>query len=320
MLEMILKLYTMYMATDVRSPVPHLFGPPGCGKSTVVKQAADMLGVNLHTINVSRISPLELEGVQMPVAEDGEKMALRLLHATQWTQIQAGDIVLYDEFLRGFPEVYNGMLDVFTAREVGGFVLPQAFFIAASNSTIAYDKALEDRLLHLPVPDPRKKKTEAKRLGQILVDALGLLPSMVTSFEMQSLIDTEVKPMFDILDNLSNGTASQGSPKGRSIRNLIGQALLREVQAPGLIELIKMNNQKAIGEGKYQYVFFLSGKDALAYPAYEAKAEQLKGNPRLTSVQATNLDLNVQLIELERVRNEKGTPEDDEVVDDPFLD
>ena len=66
MLEKVLKLYTAAMLGDVRSPTPHLFGPPGSGKSSVVEQAAEMLGVTLHTINVSRISPLELEGVQMP--------------------------------------------------------------------------------------------------------------------------------------------------------------------------------------------------------------------------------------------------------------
>ena len=65
MLEKILKMYVMYMRLDVRSPMPHLVGPPGCGKSTVVEQAAEMIGVNLHIINVSRLNPLDLEGVQI---------------------------------------------------------------------------------------------------------------------------------------------------------------------------------------------------------------------------------------------------------------
>ena len=58
MLKKLLKLYVTAMTGKVYSPVPHLFGPPGCGKSEVVKQAAQVLGVNLHIINVSRISPL----------------------------------------------------------------------------------------------------------------------------------------------------------------------------------------------------------------------------------------------------------------------
>ena len=52
MLEDILKLYVMAMAGDVRSPIPHLFGPAGCGKSSSVEMAANILNVNLHIINV----------------------------------------------------------------------------------------------------------------------------------------------------------------------------------------------------------------------------------------------------------------------------
>ena len=43
-LETVLKLYSMAMAGDVRSPTPHAFGPPGSGKSTIMEQAAEIIG------------------------------------------------------------------------------------------------------------------------------------------------------------------------------------------------------------------------------------------------------------------------------------
>lgn len=312
MLEKILKLYVMAMATGVTSPLPHLFGPPGCGKSTVVAQAADIIGVRLHTINVSRISPLELEGVQMPHTE-AEVLKLRLLTATFWTQLAEGDILLLDEFLRGFPEVYNGLLDILTARSVGGFVLPRVFIIGASNSTVAYDKALEDRLLHLPVPDPRKLKAERTRLAKLLVTELGLLPEMAGTMEMQSLLDSEVLPMFEILDSLKNKSSSPVTAKGSSLRHLIGQAQLREVHSAALNELLSMNNRRAVQQGKHQFVFIADAKMAKAEPSYPARAQALVGNSRLTQIQRQNLDLNLQLIEMEKIRFEKeGTTNDDE--------
>src|SRR5690606_30520921 len=64
MLQKLIKLYRAYMMTGVTSPLPHLAGPPGVGKSSVVKELANLLGVQLHTINVSRLSPLEIEGIQ----------------------------------------------------------------------------------------------------------------------------------------------------------------------------------------------------------------------------------------------------------------
>ena len=80
-------------------------GPPGCGKSTYVEQLADLVGKELHIINVSRLSPLDVEGVlQMPHGA-GEDMVLKMLPATFWTSLHEGDILLMDEFLRGFPEV-----------------------------------------------------------------------------------------------------------------------------------------------------------------------------------------------------------------------
>lgn len=316
-----MKLYVMAMAYDVRSPMPHLFGPPGCGKSTVVEQLAALLGVNLHIINVSRLSPLEVEGVQMPHGE-GEEMVLRMLPATFWKQLQEGDILLMDEFLRGFPEVYNALLDIFTSRRAGAFELPKVFIIGASNSTVSYDKALEDRLLHVTVPDPRKSKKVKKELGEMAVTALGLLPEMAQSTEMQSLLDTEVLPMYEILDQVKGkASSSPASIKGSSLRNLIGQAQLREISSVHLTELLSMNNIRAMREGKPQFVLLPDGKAKAVPKGYTDAATKLKGNPRLTEIQARNLDLNLQLIEMESIRNEKGTDEDDDDVftnDPPF--
>ena len=311
-----MKLYVMAMAHDVRSPLPHLFGPPGCGKSTAVEQLAALLGVNLHIINVSRLSPLDVEGVQMPHG-DGPDMALRMLPATFWTSLKEGDILLLDEFLRGFPEVYNALLDILTSRRAGAYVLPKVFIIGASNSTVSYDKALEDRLLHLPVPDPRRSKRAKADLGEIVAKALGLLPQMAASYEMNSLLDTEVLPMYEILDNLKGKSSSApASIKGCSVRNLIGQAQLREVQSASLRELLDMNNRIAMQQGKAQYVLLPDGKTKNLPSNYVAAAEKLRGNPKLTDIQATNLELNLQLIELETIRNQKeGVAEDDDIFD-----
>lgn len=317
MLERILKLYVMAMAGDVRSPLPHLFGPPGCGKSTAVEQAAKLIGCNLHIINVSRISPLEIEGVQMPMGMDTNDPRLHLLTATFWTQLKEGDILLLDEFLRAFPEVYNGLLDILTSRQVGGFKLPKVFIIGASNSTVAYDKALEDRLLHLPAPDVRKSKAAKKEQAELLVNALGLLPEMVDSYEMLSLLDTEVLPMYDLLDQLNGkGTATQ--LKGCSVRNLIGQAKLRDVSSTPLKELLNMNNARAVSSGKWQYLFLFDRKNPQLDSALP-RLTALRGNARLTEIQALNLELNLQLIELEANRKNKETTDDDDILADDLF-
>jgi hypothetical protein len=248
-------------------------------------------------------------------------MKLKLLTATFWTQLEEGDILLLDEFLRAFPEVYNGLLDILTSREVGGWQLPKVFIMAASNSTIAYDKALSDRLLHLPVEDPRNKKGPRKRLGGLIVEALGLMPEMVDSVEMETLLLNEVCPMFDVLDQIKDGGAHHGgapTDKGHSVRNLIGQAQLREIQSPHLQEMIDTNNMRAIQTKKWQYVLLTDAKKAQS--VYVTNAEKLRGNAKLSTIQATNLELNLQLVELEEIRKQKGTEDDDSTDDSIFTD
>ena len=315
MLEIILKLYTTAMALNVRSPLPHLYGPPGCGKSSSVAQAAELLGVKLHIINVARISPLELEGIQMPV-ENNTKLSLLL--ATFWTQLKEGDILLLDEFLRGFPEVYNGLLDILTSREVAGHKLPKVFIIAASNSTAAYDQALTDRLLHIPVPDPRSSKMEDARQREMLVNAVGLLPSMVNNYNMETLMNRLVCPMYTMLDDYGKNLSQSGSTTGTSMRKLIGQAQLRHIEAPELKALLDSNNAEALRVSQPQHVVLPDGKDHNFNTRYMEQIQRTQVN-KFNTLQTTNLTLNLQLIQLEKTLTSKlKKEEEDDELDELF--
>jgi hypothetical protein len=316
MLEKLLRIYAMSMAYDVRSPMPHLVGPPGCGKSTYVEQLTELLGVRLHIINVSRLSPLDVEGVQMPHGQ-GEDMVLKMLPATFWTSLKEGDVLLMDEFLRGFPEVFNALLDIFTSRRVGAFRLPKVVIIGASNSVISYDAALEDRLLHLPVPDPRTSTSEARRLAKILIDSLGLLPDMLDSVEMRTLLDEVVLPTYNLLDVFKRKGSKPLPPSNNltaSLRNLIGQAQLRTVTTPALRDLLRTNNMLALKSGKYQYILgFEKSAPGTTSEHLQQQLTLLMGNPRLTPLQALNLEMNLQLLGMEEAMHEPHQVEEETV-------
>lgn len=309
MLSQILRLYTAARGEKVRTPIVHLFGPPGCGKSSFVEQAAKMLGVNLHQINVSRISPLELEGVQMPT--EGK---LELLLATYWNNLKDGDILFLDEFLRGFPEVYNGLLDILTSRTVGGHELPDVFIIAASNSTTAYDPALTDRLLHLYVPDPRTSKAEDMRIRSSIINALGLLPSMATGMSMDALMSEHILPMYKMLDAAKgNNVGSTSSSQDMSPRNLIGQGQLRECTSGNLYALLESNNAAAMRQGKPQFVRIAYYKNHITPvdPTYVEKMVPLLSSDKLTPAQRIQAQVNINLIESNAVMKEASN--------DPFV-
>ena len=103
--------------------------------------------------------------------------------------------------------------------------------------------------------------------------------------------------MYDLLDSFSKkGVKAASKNEGQSLRKLIGQVQMRMVKTPLLKDMINQNNQLAMGAGKAQYVLLLDGKNPPA--GYVQAAEKLQGNPKLSDVQALNLDMNLQLIAL----------------------
>lgn len=322
MFETVLKLYSMAMATGVRSPLPHLFGPPGCGKSSIVADVARVAKVNLHTINVSRISPLEVEGVQMPVPHLKKELKLKLLTATFWTQLNPGDILLLDEFLRGFPEVYNGLLDILTSRNVGGYQLPPVFIIAASNSTTTYDPALADRLLHIPVPDLRSSKAALRNAKQRMIDELGLAQDMLDSYELAELFDNEVLPTYELLDMYLSGSDSK-KLRGSSPRHLIGSAQLRMVNNVNLKNMLRFNNSLCIKASKLQHLFLFDAPSIRALSDRDIKALinlKEKAWYKLTPIQQQNLTINLDLISIYKKDSDRNPKETNEHLDDASSD
>ena len=277
-----------------------------------------MLGVTLHTINVSRISPLELEGVQMPTAG-----RLELLLATHWNSMKDGDIVLLDEFLRGFPEVYNGLLDILTSRWVAGFKLPDVVFFAASNSTTSYDAALGDRLHHIPVDDPRYSKHEHLKIRKMIVDGIGLHPRMVDSSEMDLVMTNSVLPMYNMMDRLEGNksgarvnSVTSSESGGLSPRNLIGQAKLRYVTDQGLASLINASNAMSSqrGHGQYVVVYNYKSKFTTCEDDFDNRCQKLLDTGKLTQVQSMNLKLNIELFQAEKMMR-RSEYDDDTIFD-----
>ena len=185
--------------------------------------------------------------------------------------------------------------------------------LGASNSAVAYDSALEDRLLHIPVDDPRTKRGEKTRLMQLFVDTLGLHPEMVKSAELATLFDNEVLPMYNVIDSFKKGAASAvgKSSDGHSMRNLIGQVQLRHIVVPDLLEVLSENNRLSVQDDKMQFIILPTGKNPP--PKYVTGINKLPLD-KLTPVQATNLRMNRELMEMETIRttNQEGTTVDDD--------
>lgn len=274
------KLYGMYMHTGESGVLPHAFGPPGVGKTETAVRLAKTAGVNLHVMNLASVSPLEVRGVDMP--HEGE---LRFLTGAFWTNIKYGDIVLFDECLRAFPETFNGILDLFTSREINGYKIPRSFWLGASNSIATYDPALEDRLLHLPVPDIRTSSAALMKTAKELVAHTGMHPDMIGHYTTNHVIQQLIAPTYTILDDLHAGRPAVHT-SGMSVRKLIAQINLREFDNSAIRSLIAENNTLAANEPQYQIHTSVAAGDVFV---------QLLKSDRLTKIQRRNAEMHVDL-------------------------
>lgn len=223
-----------------------------------------------------------------------------MLLATLWSNLQEGDIVLLDEFLRGFPEVYNGLLDILTSRQVANHMLPKVFFIAASNSLATYDGALEDRLLHIPVSDIRKSKFARDQLKKLLVSAMGLHESLQDSSELEDLVANEIEPTYKVLDSLK-GTYGSGVLEGQSARKLIGQLQLRNIKSATLKELITVHN--SLCEDRiHKLIVITPTKHLKLLPQLKQLVNDQDAMAKLTDVERLNTLANIQLLELQEFK------------------
>ena len=177
---------------------------------------------------------------------------------------------------------------------------------------------MEDRLLHLPVTDPRTSHRERARLAKLFVDEVGLLPAMATSFEMEQMLDAEVLPMFDIMDQLKKkAVAPTAAMEGTSLRNLIGQVKLREVQSSKLKELIKINNSKALLQGRPQHIVLMGTH---VTPQLSTAVESVgKHLDKLNEVQLLNYNINMQLIQVAQQASTQPDRQEEEEDEDLFL-
>jgi len=134
-----------------------LWGPPGIGKSSIVKQVAQELGINLVDLRLPQLEPPDLRGIPVPNRET--KTAD--WYYPEYLPSDGEGILFLDEIEKAPVAVKNAALQLVLDREIGSYKLPPGYSIVCAGNreddgafSQQLGSALANRMMHFDVvPD-----------------------------------------------------------------------------------------------------------------------------------------------------------------------
>ena len=118
----------------------YVWGPPGCGKSSVVKQAADALKLPLIDLRATLLDPVDLRGLPKLSGETAAWCPPAFLPRS------GAGILFLDELAQAVPMVQAACLQLVLDRKLGEYQLPDGWHVVAASNR-SEDRAGTHRLI-----------------------------------------------------------------------------------------------------------------------------------------------------------------------------
>lgn len=144
---------TSIVGGEERIPV-FLWGAPGIGKSQIVRQVAQKLGMGLVDVRMTLLDPTDLRGIPVPHEDTARWLAPTFL--PQVGRDGERGILLLDELNSAPPLVQAAGYQLVLDGRIGEYVLPPGWHIVGAGNraedravTYPMPTALADRFLHI---------------------------------------------------------------------------------------------------------------------------------------------------------------------------
>ena len=165
-----------------------LWGPPGIGKSDLVRAVSKELGIELRDVRLAQLDPVDLRGV--PTVEDGQ---------TKWatpsffpTDPESAGILFLDELSAADPSIQVAAYQLLLDRRVGEYAVPPRWIIVAAGNraednavALPMSSALTNRMMHLELhAEPEEWARWAVRAGcdPSVIGFIRFRPEMLFAF------------------------------------------------------------------------------------------------------------------------------------------
>ncbi len=160
-----------------------IWGPPGIGKSSIVRQTALSHDLGFIDLRLSQLAPTDLRG--LPVAEDG----VSRWYPPEFLPRDGAGILFLDELNLAPPAMQGMAQQLILDRRVGNYTVPDGWYIWAAGNrkedmAAVYDMPapLANRFLHLDVEpdlDSFKQYALAHAVHEHIIAFLAFRPALL---------------------------------------------------------------------------------------------------------------------------------------------
>lgn len=179
--------YQGNLSLKKRPPAVFISGPPGIGKSSIVKQVAEKAGIECIDMRLALKDPTDLRGI--PVPENGKA---KWLPPSELPTDGRG-ILFLDEINRAPTLVQSSAFQLVLDRKLGDYVLPVGWTIIAAGNKAEHgahiykmDPALRNRFVHVYFELHRDDWTEWALRNDIIsevVEFINFRPDLLFQFD-----------------------------------------------------------------------------------------------------------------------------------------
>jgi len=180
----------LYSVASQRLPLSlMIWGPPGVGKSSIVRSVSAREGIGIQDLRLSQLAPTDLRG--LPVPEDG----VSRWYPPEFLPRSGEGIIFLDEINMAPPAMQGVAQQLILDRKVGSYSVPDGWLIWAagnrkSDRASVYDmpSALGNRFIHLnvePDVDSFKRWAIENRLAESILAFLSFRPQLLHRIDPQ---------------------------------------------------------------------------------------------------------------------------------------
>lgn len=114
--------------------IPYIEGPPGIGKTVIVKDICEEFKYDFKEVILSRYGALDIQGLHVPDYNSGMLKHFPTTRLLSTSPSHAYTVCFFDEFSNSQGDVQAAIQSLFESREIEGHkVPPNMLFVAAGN-------------------------------------------------------------------------------------------------------------------------------------------------------------------------------------------